>query len=338
MKRSLDKIVIAAGAAVLVGALLLAGYWPFKGSGSGFFAGSEVRTGKQAYTIALVLGMRHGDYWKTVYTGAEAAAKELGAGISFLGPDDELDGEGQARLVRQALADGADAILVAPNDEESLTEALREAQKLVPVLTLDSGLATLKVKAHIGTDNYRSGAKAAEEMVRLMGGSTGKIALLGFVPGTPKVEEREEGILSVLQQHPELQLAGKAYAYSDQQRAKEQVLELDRSAGPLDGIIALNSASVLGAADALGSLGQERRVKLVSFDSTLQELELLQDGVIRSLVVQNPFGMGYLGVRHAVDALMKRQVPEQVDTGSAVVRTEDMFSPGNQKLLFPLIR
>ncbi len=338
MKRSLDKMVIASGAAVLAGALLLAGYWPFKGGGSGLFADSEVRTGKHAYTIALVLGMRHGDYWKTVYTGAEAAAKELGAGISFLGPDDELDGEGQARLVRQALADGADAILVAPNDEEPLAEALREAQKLVPVLTLDSGLATLKVKAHIGTDNYRSGAKAAEEMVRLLDGSPGKIALLGFVPGTPKVEEREAGILSVLKQHPELQLAGKAYAYSDQQRAKEQVLELDRGAGPLDGIIALNSASVLGAAEALGSLGQERRVKLVSFDSTLQELELLQDGVIRSLVVQNPFGMGYLGVRHAVDALMKRQVPEQVDTGSAVVRTEDMFSPGNQKLLFPLIR
>jgi ribose transport system substrate-binding protein len=338
MKRSLDKMVIAAGAAVLAGTLLLAGYWPFKGSSSGLFAGSEVRTGKQAYTIALVLGMRHGDYWKTVYTGAEAAAKELGAGISFLGPDDELDGEGQARLVQQALADGADAILVAPNDEEPLAEALREAMKQVPVLTLDSGMASLKVKSHIGTDNYRSGVKAAEEMVQLMGGSPGKIALLGFVPGTPKVEEREAGILSVLKQHPELQLAGKAYAYSDQQRAKEQVLELDRSAGPLDGIIALNSASVLGAADALGSLGQERRVKLVSFDSTLQELELLQDGVVRSLVVQNPFGMGYLGVRHAVDALMKRQVPEQVDTGSAVVRTEDMFSPGNQKLLFPLIR
>lgn len=338
MKRSRDKIVMAAGAAVLAGALLLAGFWPFQGSSSNLFAGSDVRTGKQPYTIALVLGMRHGDYWKTVYTGAEAAAKELGAGISFLGPDDELDGEGQARLVRQALADGADAILVAPNDEEPLAEALREAQKLVPVLTLDSGMASLKVKSHIGTDNYRSGVKAAEEMVRLMGGSPGKIALLGFVPGTPKVEEREAGILSVLKQHPELQLAGKAYAYSDQQRAKEQVLELDRSVGPLEGIIALNSASVLGAADALGSLGQERQVKLVSFDSTLQELELLQDGVIRSLVVQNPFGMGYLGVRHAVDALLKRQLPEQVDTGSAVVRTEDMFSPGNQKLLFPLIR
>lgn len=338
MKHGKDIMVIAAGAALLLGALLTADYWPFRGTGPGPSAGSEVKTAKQAHTIALVMGMRHGDYWKTVYTGAEAAAKEVGVGISFLGPDDELDGEGQALLVRQALADGADAILVAPNDEEPLAEALREAQKQVPVLTLDSELATIKVKAHIGTDNYRSGAKAAEEMVRLLGGAPGRIALLGFDPGMPKVEDREAGILSVLKSHPELQLAGKAYSYADQQRAREQVLELERTSGPLDGIIALNSASVLGAADALGILGHDRRMKLVSFDSTLQELELLQDGVIRSLVVQNPFRMGYLGVRHAADALLQRQVPERVDTGSAVVRTEDMFSPGNQKLLFPLIR
>lgn len=337
MKRGIGKMGIALGAAVVLAAMFLADYWSFRG-GSASSAGTDARKGQQAYTIALVMGMRHGDYWKTVYMGAEAAAKELGAGISFLGPDDELDTEGQAELIRQALADGADALLLAPNDEEPLAEAVREAQQRVPVLTLDSELASLKVKGHIGTDNYRSGARAAEEMVRLLGGATGRIALLGFVPGTPKAEERESGILSVLKNHPQLQLAGKTHSCSGQQQAKELVLELERTTGPLDGIIALNSAAVLGAADALTSLGQERQVKLVSFDSTLRELELLQDGVIRSLVVQNPFGMGYLGVRHAMDALRQRQVPEQVDTGSAVVRTEDMFTPDNQKLLFPLIR
>lgn len=334
MKRGIGKIGLAAGALMVLGALYLVNYWS-----SGLAApGPEVRTPQQTYTIALVMGMRHGDYWKTVYTGAEAAAKELGAGISFLGPDDELDAEGQAELIRQALADGADALLVAPNGEGALGEAVREAQKRVPVLTLDSELAFPKVKAHIGTDNYQSGVKAAEEMVRLLGGSPGRIALLGFVPGTHKAEEREAGILAVLKNHPEQQLAGKAYSYNDQQRAKELVLELERTSGPLDGIIALNSAAGLGAADALSSLGLEKRVKLVSFDSTMQELELLQGGVIRSLVVQNPFGMGYLGVRHAMDMLLQRKVPPQVDTGSAVVRTEDMFTPANQKLLFPLIR
>ncbi|MDF2938855.1 MAG: putative transporter substrate binding protein [Paenibacillaceae bacterium] len=338
MRRRFGKTAVALAAVAVIAAFFLAEFWRSRDGGTGASAGSEVRTGKHTYTIALVMGMRHGDYWKTVYTGAEAAAKELGASISFLGPDDEQDGEGQTELIRQALADGADAILVAPNDEVVLTEALTEAQKQVPVLTLDTELAALKVKAHIGTDNYGSGVKAAEELVRLLGGEPGRIALVGFAPGTPKSEQREAGILSVLQSHPELQLAGRANPHSGQQEAKELVLELERTSGPLDGIIALNSAAVLGTADALDSLGKKRQVKLVSFDSTLQELELLQNGVIRSLVVQNPFGMGYLGVRHAVDALKQRQIPEQVDTGFAVVRTEDMFATGNQKLLFPLIR
>jgi ribose transport system substrate-binding protein len=288
--------------------------------------------------ITLVLGMRHGDYWKTVYTGAEAAARESGTTLRFLAPDDEEDLKAQAELVGQALADGTDALVLAPNDDNALEETVRKALEQVPVITIDSPVSTAKVLSHIGTDNYEAGIQAAEEMIRLLDGRPARIGLIGFVQGTPKADLRERGILDELKTHPEIRVVATVYCYSDQQLAEELTRSMIKEYGRLDGIMALNSIASLGAGEALQDMNLHNEVKLVAFDSTTQELEMLQAGVIRSTVVQNPFAMGYLGVRHAVEALKGQQVPSSVDTGSKAVRPDDMFTLENQKLLFPLLR
>ncbi|MDF2922713.1 MAG: putative transporter substrate binding protein [Paenibacillaceae bacterium] len=288
--------------------------------------------------ITLVLGMRHGDYWKTVYTGAEAAAREYGVNLSFLAPDDEEDVEVQARLVRQALADGADALVLAPNDDTVLADAVKAARAAVPVITIDSGVDLVEVDSHIGTDNYQAGIQAAEEMIRLLEGKPARIGLMGFIQGTPKADLREQGIVETLKRHPEIQLAGKAYCYSEPGLAEELTVSMLNNLGPLDGMIALNSTASVGVAQVLEQEGMGKQVKLVAFDNTMQELELLQAGIIHAAVVQNPFGMGYLGVSHAVRAVNGGKIPANVDTGSRVVRSKDMFSPGNQKMLFPLLK
>ena len=53
------------------------------------------------------------------------------------------------------------------------------------------------------------------------------------------------------------------------------------------------------------------------------------------MVVQNPFNMGYLGVKYALDVLNGDKVPKSVDTGSTVIDRENMYLPENQKLVFP---
>jgi ribose transport system substrate-binding protein len=288
--------------------------------------------------IALVLGMRHGDYWKTVYLGAEAAARERGASVSFLAPDDEEDMKGQVEAIRQALADGTDALVLAPNDDAALAEAVEMAAQSVPVITIDSKVKSAKVKSHIGTDNYSAGAKAAQEMARLLGKGPKQIGIIGFVQGTLKADQREMGFLDGLKNLPDIQVVDKAYSFSDQQLATQLTLQMLQKHGSLDGLVALNSISSAGAAEGLLQAGVAGSVKLVAFDSTVRELELLQEGTIQATVVQNPFGMGYLGVQYALDAIGKLKLPASVDTGSKVIRPDNMFSNENQKLLFPLLQ
>jgi ribose transport system substrate-binding protein len=64
----------------------------------------------------------------------------------------------------------------------------------------------------------------------------------------------------------------------------------------LAGVFADNESSSAGATQALKSRGASQ-VKLVAFDALEQLIASLREGGIDSLVVQNPFRMGYESTR-----------------------------------------
>ena len=80
----------------------------------------------------------------------------------------------------------------------------------------------------------------------------------------------------------------------------------------------------------------EYKINLIGFDSSFEELQFLEQGIIKSLVVQKPFNMGYLGIKMTVDVLNNKQIPDRIDTGSTLITLENMNTPENQKLLFPI--
>jgi ribose transport system substrate-binding protein len=68
-----------------------------------------------------------------------------------------------------------------------------------------------------------------------------------------------------------------------------------------------------------------------------QLVKFLQDGTIVALVVQDPFRMGYDGVKIALAASKGEQVPASVDTGATVITKANMNSARSQELLNPMI-
>ena len=76
------------------------------------------------------------------------------------------------------------------------------------------------------------------------------------------------------------------------------------------------------------------RITMVGFDSSLEEIGLLESGLFRGIVVQKPFNMGYLSVETAVKVIQGETVPAYTDSGSQAVTKSTMYSEENQKLLF----
>jgi hypothetical protein len=90
--------------------------------------------------------------------------------------------------------------------------------------------------------------------------------------------------------------------------------------------------------DRIEPLGRIGYVKLVGFDASAPLVNDLKDGWIDSLVVQNPFQMGYEAVR-AIALKLKGGAPNvETDTGVTLVRASDLDRPPIQELLSPDIR
>ena len=80
---------------------------------------------KSEKKIYVILKNYHGDYWETVIEGIERAAKEIDAGVYLGGIDNETDIDGQISLMEKAVKEGADGILLAPANSNSLVDRKR---------------------------------------------------------------------------------------------------------------------------------------------------------------------------------------------------------------------
>lgn len=291
--------------------------------------------------IALILKMNSGYHWGTIKMGADTAAREFNVDIDYAAPDDEEDIDGQIKLVDRVLDNKdkkVDALILAAADYNALVGVTEKAcGKGIPVIIIDSEVNTKKINSYIATDNLEAGEKAGNILVKLTGVKA-NVAIMSFVKGTRNAEEREEGLLKTFSAYPGIKVVAKEYCLSNTRLAYTLAKKLILENPNLDAIVALNSISAEGVAQAVDEMDLEGRIKIIAFDSTSREIDYMEKGIIQATVIQNPFSMGYLGVKYAVDALDGKKIEKRIYTDSKVIVKETMYLPENQKLLFPFIK
>jgi ribose transport system substrate-binding protein len=162
------------------------------------------------------------------------------------------------------------------------------------------------------------------------------VGLIPFVSGAATSELRERGFKEGLANHEHVKLVSTLYSESEIAKGMAVTEDMLTAHPELDGIFAANEPGAVGAAQALKARGKAGEVKLVAFDASPEEISALEDGVVQALIVQNPYQMGYQGVKAAIDAMEGREVPDRIDTGVTVVTMDNFNDPEVQKLLYPL--
>ena len=82
---------------------------------------------------------------------------------------------------------------------------------------------------------------------------------------------------------------------------------------------------------------QRRNAALARFGDP-KLVENLKDGIISALVIQDPFNMGYLGIKTALAASKGEKVDAFVDTGANLITKADMDGEKQQALLNPKVK
>ena len=311
-----------AAVCVLISALLLGG------------CGATAAT--EQHTVALVAKSTQTEFWLSVFAGAEAAATEYNLKLTITGPETEEDYEAQNRMVADAVAAGAEAIVFSAIDYENNASAIDEAARAgVKIVAIDSSVASEMVSTYIGTDNYAAGRMAAQAALERVEGEL-TVGIVNYDISSANGQEREHGAVDLLQESGRAEVAAVINTLAEAGQAKEDTEAMLAEHPEINVLLAFNEPTSVGAAEAVSALGLSESVFLVGFDSNVVTVDGLQEGSVDALVVQNPYAMGYLGVESAYKLLAGQgdSLEKTVDTSTQVVDRENIFTMDSQKALF----
>jgi ribose transport system substrate-binding protein len=296
---------------------------------------------KKGPIAVIPKGTTH-EFWKSVHAGAVKASRELGIEIIWKGPLKEDDRDAQISVVEDFVSRGVQGIVLAPLDDTALRPAVRNAVNAgIPVVIFDSDLKGGEYASFVATDNFKGGQLAGERVAKLLGGK-GKVVMLRYAEGSASTTNREKGFLDAIAKHPDIQVVsqnqyGGATTESAQKASENMLAPLKGADGKLtiDAIFTPNESTTFGMLRCLQDAGLAGKVRFVGFDSSAKLVESLRKGEIDGLVLQNPFNMGYTGVKTLAAHLKGEKVEKRIDTGAALATKENMEEPAMKELLLP---
>ncbi len=271
--------------------------------------------------ISLITMDSIDQHWVTLNEGAQEAAKELGVEVTFAAPNTKDDAQ-QIEAVNNAVAGGAQAIIVAANGPDAISSALKEASDAgVKVIYVDSP-ANVEAEATFSTDNKAAGTTAGKEMLAKLeadGITEGTIGVISVNAATNSTVMRDEGFRMAFE-GTNFEVLETQFGEGD--AAKSQSIAENYITQGVVGIFGANEGSTAGAGNAIKASGNSAIVG-VGFDKSDTILNLITDGHLLCTMAQNPDVMGYEGVTAAVAALNGEDLGGKVvDTGVSVLNVE----------------
>jgi ribose transport system substrate-binding protein len=304
MKHAL-KLFSALALATIVGACSKDGAAPADSARGAAAGGPKM-------TIAMIGKSSNNPVFLAARTGAEAAAKELSAKhnrqieIAWLTPPQE-DGEVQAQRIRQAVNDGASAILIAASDAGKVTGAINDAvDRGVPVMTFDSDAPQSKRFAYYGVDDLKTGQMMMAELAQQMGGK-GRVAILAGNQNAPNLQRRVQGARDEAKKHPGITIAGVFNHVETPQDAAAEVIRVNNAYPGITGWGFIGGWP-LYTQTLLTDLDPARQ-KVVSVDALPIELPYVERGIVPVLLAQPVYNWGKVGVETIVDKVVNKKDP-----------------------------
>ena len=275
------------------------------------------------HKVYLITMDQMDQHWVNVDAGCKKAVEELGnVDYTWLAPDVKDDAK-QIECVNNAVAGGAEAILLAANGPDAVTAALKEADAAgVKIVYVDSAADFPGVQT-LATDNKAAGTTAGKEMIKALeaaGITEGKIGIINVNAATASTVAREEGFRAAFE-GSKFELLETQYGEGDAAKSKD--IAANYITQGCVGIFGANEGSTVGAGNAIQEAGQT--VIGVGFDKSDTILNLIKNGYLLCTMAQNPDVMGYEGVQTAVKALNGEDVGEDfIDTGVSVINKDSI--------------
>lgn len=274
-----------------------------------FFILSFIIIYSKEYKIGVIPKSMYTEFWKNIEAGAKVAAKEEGVTLIYRGPTYDENEKIQKEIIMEMIRMNVDAIVIAPADKKIVSDEINIAiKKGIKVIIIDSSIADVNYDCYIATDNYRAGKTAAEKILKLSK-NRDKIMVLKFKKGNGSTDEREQGFKDGIKENG-FEVNCEEYAGTSPRETVKNIEQFLKKYKPKL-IFASNGTITAGVVSVIKKIGNENIV-IVGFDMNEEIRDAIKNGYISGVIAQNPYKIGYTGIKKAVELLDGKKVEKEI--------------------------
>ncbi len=275
-------------------------------------------------------------FWAAAEAGARKAGEELGAEVLAKSPLNESDVAAQIQLLDGLVAQGVDAIVIAPCSKDTLIAPLAAAAAQgVQIVVFDTKLEGEQPYVFVGTDQRKSGQAAGALLVSLTAAGD-PIGFLKHNQTSGATLQRELGAFERMRElRADLVLCGSMFVGTEKGHEQERVAAFFDQHPEAKAVLASATPATLAMIDVIKERKLSGAVKCVGFGFNLTPavVEALTQDHLQGWVAQLPGEMGHDAVRAAVALCKGDAVPRTITTEFVVVTKANVQDPAVQALL-----
>jgi ribose transport system substrate-binding protein len=340
--RGTSRILAAAGSLAIVLAACTSGgasnapssAAPASASAPAAGGSASAGTGAKPYIPVISKGFQH-QFWQAVKSGAEKAAVDFNADITFEGPATESEVDKQIEMLQAALDKKPAAICLAALDSQAAIPLLERAKsENIPVVGFDSGVDSDIPVTTAATDNIAAAGEAAKKMAELIG-DTGEVAIIAHDQTSRTGIDRVKGFTDeITANHPNIKIVDTQYGGGDHLKSTDLAKTIIQAHPNLKGFFGANEGSIIGVLNGVKESGAEGKITVIGYDSGKQQTDAIRAGTEAGAITQDPIGIGYKCVESAVKAINGETLPKTIDTGFHYYDKTNIDNPEIKALLY----
>ncbi len=280
---------------------------------------------KKRIQISVVVYGSSNGRWTAFKEGVDQAETDFEAVVNFIIMDEKNDFSEQAEVLKRELEGGAQGLAVAAADCREMKDDITELAENVPVILVESDMEV--DLPCVAADAYQMGSGLARQIVTEMG------------------EDLQVYILPVDQRRSctGIRLQGFLDEMKDSVKDVTQLTRFDENAqrefwdkAESAVLVALDDRELEHAVTAVQE--SEQKVSLYGIGSSEKIVYELDRGVIKGIVFQNEFNMGYEAVEVLIQKIRGEKVSKMPEVDYHHASKETMHLKENERLLFPIIQ
>lgn len=285
---------------------------------------------------AIILKTTNSDFWRTMYDGVEAYAKENGILVDLYAAQSDTDYEGQLSILESCINSGEYAgIGIAPCNGVNLIAGVKKANDAGIVIwnideKLDAAEMTSQGAVCVGfdsSDNVQIGYMGGEFLSSLLEEGA-EVAVIEGLAGNQSSEDRASGAKAAFEAG-KMNIIGAKSCDWDRQTAMDTAATWIEQFPDLKAIYCCNDGMAMGAIQAVINAGKVGQIYVCGTDGDGDAIASVAEGNLTGTVAQDSalIGiMGLQGVMAAVDnpeAFPASSNPEKTPVPAILVTAEN---------------